>query len=390
MPIRLIHATLVGTTALYEDETLTIGDDGLIVADDPTACEWNCHGGLLLPGAIDIHCDAIEKCVEARPGVPFPLEFSLPQIDIINAAAGITTVYHALSFERAGQGSKTIRSDRTSCAIIAGLEVLRRDSLVDHRRLLRYEVTFPETLSTILDLITQGQADLVSINDHSPGQGQFKDLEAFIHYYTANRGFDAADADAFGRQLQEASRQSIDDVRRLIAHCHAHHLQIASHDDDSAHQVESFHKVGVRLCEFPVCLEAAHRAHELDMPSILGAPNVIRGGSQSGNLRALDAIKAGVCDCLCSDYAPWTLIQAALLLPDLCGLGLPQAVALISANPAQAAGLTDRGRIEIGRRADLVLVDTNHRPPRISRVWSAGRPIFQAENRCRTSHLQQS
>jgi alpha-D-ribose 1-methylphosphonate 5-triphosphate diphosphatase len=166
-------------------------------------------------------------------------------------------------------------------------------------------------------------------------------------------------------------------IRRLIGAAHERGIRVASHDDDTPEKVETLHGLGVGISEFPINLESAQAARERGMSTVFGAPNILRGKSQSGAMRALDAVKAGVADCLCADYHPAALIMAVFRLPELAGISLADAVRLVSTNPARAAGLTDRGEIAVGKRADLVAVAHINGLAQASSVFSAGKLVFE-------------
>jgi alpha-D-ribose 1-methylphosphonate 5-triphosphate diphosphatase len=167
-------------------------------------------------------------------------------------------------------------------------------------------------------------------------------------------------------------------VEALLSHAQGLGIPTASHDDDSIQRIATMRNLGVAMSEFPITLDTARAAVSCGLPTILGAPNVLRGQSQSGSMRAIDAIRAGVASCLCSDYQPSALIAAAYTVAAQTDLTLPQAVALVTLNPAQACGLSDRGRIAPGLRADLVAVAQVGTQPLISHTWSAGRLVFSA------------
>src|SRR5690606_31125365 len=165
-------------------------------------------------------------------------------------------------------------------------------------------------------------------------------------------------------------------VATLVGHARRLGVPTASHDDDSVQRVATMRNLGISMSEFPINLDTATAAVSCGLPTILGAPNVLRGRSQSGSMRAIDAVRAGVASCLCSDYQPSTLIAAAFAVAAQTDLSWPQAIALVTANPADACGLSDRGRIAVGQRADLVAVAQVGALPLISHTWSAGRLVF--------------
>jgi alpha-D-ribose 1-methylphosphonate 5-triphosphate diphosphatase len=193
-----------------------------------------------------------------------------------------------------------------------------------------------------------------------------------------NHGMSREQAEEAAQSKVDALDGAIGRVELLLAHARRHGIPTASHDDDSVHRIAAMRALGVAMSEFPITLDTAQAAVSCGLPTILGAPNVLRGQSQSGSMRAIDAIRAGVASCLCSDYQPSTLIAAAFAAARQAGLTLSQAAALVSANPALACGLTDRGRIQAGLRADLIAVQTVGEQPLVTHTWSAGRLVFSA------------
>jgi len=377
----LTHARIVLPDTVLEDSALLI-EDGTIAAVDPAgggdAPVTDLAGLTLVPGLIDLHCDAIEKETEPRARVLFPLEFAVAQVDRRNAAAGITTPYHALSFANNEWG---VRNNETAASVARAMAAFRPHSLVDNRIHCRYEVTDPQAVAVLAALMDEGVVDLLSVMDHSPGQGQFKTLESYVDYLMGNHGMSRGQAhDAVQAKL--AGRDgALARIEQLLGHAAARGIPTASHDDDSVQRIAAMRALGVSMSEFPITLDTARAALACGLPTILGAPNVLRGGSQSGSMRAIDAVRAGVASCLCSDYQPSTLAAAAFLAAEQAGLPLPQAVALITANPAQACGLADRGRIAPGLRADLAAVAHVNGQPLVCHTWSAGRLVFSAHYR---------
>ncbi|MGO4327689.1 alpha-D-ribose 1-methylphosphonate 5-triphosphate diphosphatase [Cupriavidus sp. 2TAF22] len=381
LPAYLTRARIVLPDGVLADSALLI-EDGRIAAIEPAAADVpraaqviDLCGQTLMPGLIDLHCDAIEKEAEPRSRVMFPLDFAVAQVDRRNAAAGITTPYHALSFASTQFG---VRNNETAAQIVRTVAAFRDHSLVDNRIHCRYEVTDASALPVLEQLLEAGVVDLVSVMDHSPGQGQFKTLEAYVAYMIGNHDMSREEAVAAADKKVAEQQGALERVERLLALAARLGVPAASHDDDSVQRIATMQALGVRMSEFPINLETARAAVAQGLPTILGAPNVLRGQSQSGSMRAIDAIRAGVADCLCSDYQPSTLIAAAFAAEREAGLTPSQAAALVGANPARACGLTDRGRIEPGLRADLVSVAMVAGQPLVSHTWSAGRLVFAA------------
>ncbi len=374
----LTGARVVLPNDVLDDASVLI-EDGCIAAINPVsgsgAQSIDLSGKTLIPGMIDLHCDALEKEVEPRPNVHFPLDFACAQADKRNAAAGVTTVFHALSFANEELG---VRNNAFAASVTRAVHAWNPHGLVDNRVHCRYEVTDPTAPEILLELMAADEMHLLSVMDHTPGQGQFKDIAAFRNYLARTYKKSEAELDSLMENKLAQAEGAMARIRQLIDAAKATGIRIASHDDDTPEKVQTLHGLGVGISEFPVNLETARAARKLGMSTVFGAPNILRGKSQSGAIRALDAVLAGVADCLCADYHPETLIVAVFRLPELAGISLADAVRLVSANPARAAGLADRGEIAVGKRADLVSVAHINGLAQASHVFSAGKLVFQA------------
>lgn len=378
MHYHITNARLILADQVLEQASLLI-EDGQITAINPStvkaAQSIDLGNRYLLPGLIDLHADALEKDIEPRPNVHFPLEFAIAQADKRNAAAGITTVFHSLSFANAELG---LRNNAMAADIVRAIHAFNGKGLVDNRVHTRYEITDPTALPVLLELLDEDSVHLLSIMDHTPGQGQFKDMRAYQDYLQKSYQKTEAETQAIiDDKLAQAEAAQIR-VKQLIAHAHAKNVHVASHDDDCPDKVAEIKALGVHISEFPINLETARYAIEQGMRTIMGAPNILRGKSQSGSMKAQDAIEHGVASCLCSDYAPASLLAAVFLLEQRGVLSLPEAVQLVSLNPAQALGLADRGEIAVGKRADLVCVDFVDAYPQTRQTWVNGQPVYQA------------
>ncbi|NIJ57584.1 alpha-D-ribose 1-methylphosphonate 5-triphosphate diphosphatase [Pseudochelatococcus lubricantis] len=355
-------------------------EDGWIaeIRETPvTGADFTGGGRLLLPGFIDMHGDMIEKEVEPRPNVRMPLELGIYELDKRLASSGITTAYAALSFN-AGNVQGHIRSEDNTRRLIETLMAMKGELLVDHRVHARFEVTFTRALGVVEALLRQGAVDLISLMDHTPGQGQYRDIEKHIAHVAAARKIGTAEAAEHVRQRiaqRDEAGDSMEVVQGLAGLAREHGVILASHDDDSAAKVALLHGLGVTISEFPVTMEAAAEARRLGLATAMGAPNALRGLSYSGNLSAREAFAAGLLDILASDYHPPAILPAVLALGETGTGGLPAAAALATANPAAALGLSDRGRIAEGMRADLVIAERG-RIPRLRATIRGGRPIW--------------
>jgi alpha-D-ribose 1-methylphosphonate 5-triphosphate diphosphatase len=376
--ILLINAQVVFPTETRDGVAILI-EDGRIASIDPDRTEKteiiDLDGRILIPGMIDLHCDALEKEIEPRPNVHFPLDFSCAQADKRNAVAGITTVFHALSFANHELG---VRNNAFAAKIARAIRSFRLQALIDNRVHARYEVT-DETAPPILrELIEQGDAHLISFMDHSPGQGQFRDVETYRNYLSHTYKTNEDTIEGILTRKLKAAQGAMDRMRYLAEIAQLHGVPIASHDDDSPEKIATVQAFGAVISEFPINIETARAARKNGLATLFGAPNILRGKSQSGNMRALDAVINGVADCLCGDYSPAALLPSIMRLPSLTDITLSQAVAMVTVNPARAIGLSDRGEIAIGKRADLVAVKMYGSLPHVEKVWKDGKLVISA------------
>lgn len=322
--------------------------------------ELHGDGLLLLPGFVDMHGDMVEREVEPRPNVPMPLELGLRDLDRRLAVAGITTAYAAVSFSPSSTYGH-LRSYEHTSAIIRGLKAMGPQLLVDHRVHARFEITFPKALSIIETLIAEGAVDLISLTDHTPGQGQYRDIERHVEKMVREKGVSRDEAaQSVAKRIEERSQPAeimAQTLNAISATCRKHDVALASHDDDTPAKVALMRDLGAAISEFPVTIEAAREARAMGLATAMGAPNALRGQSYSGNLSAREAHAEGVLDILASDYHPSAILPAVLELAKADPAGLPGATRLATFNPAHALGLSDRGEIAVGKQADFVIAD---------------------------------
>ncbi len=336
-----------------------------------------------IAGLVDLHGDMLERELEPRPGAAFPIELALLELDKRLAAAGVTTAYAAISFSE--HRAKHIRSEERAREIVEGVAGLRESLLTEMRIHARFEITNHRAAPVLEELLAEKMVDIVSLNDHTPGQGQYRDLEQFIQYVSTWQGKTREEVESNVRERMQRAAEAppswevIAQITKLALEAG---MVVASHDDDSSEKVDLVRSVGASLSEFPINLEAAKAARAYGMQIIMGAPNALRGGSHSGNLSALEALEHGVLDILASDYYPAAMLKAALSIVERGMLSLPEAINLVSLNPARAVGMTDRGSLEVGQHADVVLVDhnDNHRVVATLRggkiIYWAGHPVL--------------
>lgn len=375
----LTNARLVTADRVFNG-TLVIRD-GLITEVEegrshlPQALDLN--GDHLLPGLVELHTDNLEKHMSPRPGVDWPSASAVLTHDAQIVAAGITTVFDALSIGDIKPGSQRMQQLPMMLEAIASAAEAG-DLRAEHRLHLRCEVCHPDVLSLFRDLVEHPLVQLVSVMDHSPGQRQFALESKYREYYKGKYHINDEEMDAFTKEQKANSRMYSDRHRRaVVEECQARGLALASHDDATLAHAQESAAYGMSIAEFPTTLEAARASHELGMKVLMGAPNIVRGGSHSGNIAAAELAVANVLDILSSDYYPASLLQAALMLAEQDNdYDLPRAVATVSRLPAQAAGLHDRGEIRAGLRADLLQTRIQPSQPLIRQVWREGRRVF--------------
>ena len=313
------------------------------------------EGDYLLPGLVELHTDNLERQFTPRPGVEWPAEAAVLAHDSQLAAAGITT---ALDTVRVGGGDKARPEHLSGMAdavkAAAGWGVLR----AEHFLHLRCEVSSPDLMERFLPFMDDPLVRLVSLMDHTPGQRQFVDLGKHREYYQGRYGLSDGEMDEYVEAKQQAQQQFSARHRALVVKAlEGRNVTLASHDDATVEHIEESVRDGVAIAEFPTRLEAAEAARRNGLAVLMGAPNLVLGGSHSGNASALDLASSGLLDMLSSDYVPSSTLQGVFLLRDgIVGMTLPEAAATATANPARAVGLEDRGEIAAGKRADFVRV----------------------------------
>jgi alpha-D-ribose 1-methylphosphonate 5-triphosphate diphosphatase len=360
-------AIVDGDVAVDGGRVVEVGD---VNSDADTVIDAD--GRYVLPGLVDLHGDDIENHLHPRSGVRMDTATALSTADRANVSAGITTKFHAISFEvdDSKNRSPALAADLTDAVTAT------EDLLTDHRLHARCEVTQEACVDAVLDVVDAGDVDLVSVMSHIPGKGQFQDVEAFREYYEASANHTAEEATRIIEERADVSLATVRErVDRVVDRAHAADAVTASHDDEDPAEVARLAETGVDITEYPITLETAERATEEAMTTAMGAPNLVRGESQWGNLSTATAIEAGVVDVLVSDYHPHSLLAAAFTDTDE---PLHERIRRVTANPADAVGLEDRGRISAGARADLVIVDPDPTPT-VTQAIVGGDPVYRAD-----------
>lgn len=333
------------------------------------------EGGWLLPGLIELHTDNLDKFFTPRPKVDWPAHSAMSSHDALMVASGITTVLDAVAIGDVRDGGD--RLENLEKMINAIEETQKRGvNRAEHRLHLRCELPHHTTLPLFEKLVQREPVTLVSLMDHSPGQRQFANREKYREYYQGKYSLTDVQMQQYEEeQLALAARWSQPNRESIAALCRARQIALASHDDATHAHVAESHQLGSVIAEFPTTFEAAEASRKHGMNVLMGAPNIVRGGSHSGNVAASELAQLGLLDILSSDYYPASLLDAAFRVADdeSNRFTLPQAVKLVTKNPAQALNLQDRGVIGEGKRADLVLAHRKGNHIHIDHVWRQGK-----------------
>lgn len=332
-------------------------------------------GDTIMPGVVDVHTDNLERQVQPRSNARWPSRSAMLTHDAQCAASGVTTVLDALCLGDLGFDKDRITTFKDG---VVDLDALADTGLMkaDHYLHLRCELPAADMMELLDPVADHRKVRMVSLMDHSPGVGQYANLDR----YRAMRKRDGHTEEWIERRIVElqAQRARLRDPNRraLLDRMRGNAAILASHDDRTAEEIEENHRDGIRLSEFPVSLLAATEAQRRGMQVIAGAPNIVRGGSHSGNVSAAELVRQGAVDALASDYVPAALVEAAFAIVREAGITLPQGVAMVTANPAAMAGLPDRGRLAPGLRADLVRIREHEGMPVVRQVWRAGERVI--------------
>ena len=336
------------------------------------------QGDYLLPGLIELHTDHLESHYFPRRAVTWHAGSAVLAYDAQIAAAGITTVFDSFrvgvdEFDAGEQLGDEAALLAEAIRRAADADLLRADHLTH----LRCEVAAPNVVDSLHAVLASHSAQLISLMDHSPGQRQYRDLEKYFIYYSGKSGRSRADlAEVAGERQRIGGIRALENRPRIVEIAKTRGIVLASHDDTTAEEVALARCDGVTIAEFPTTLEAASASRAAGMATVMGAPNVVRGGSHSGNASARELAEAGQLDILSSDYVPAALLMAAFRLADAPAMGgLAGAMRLVSKAPAEATGLKDRGEIAVGRRADLLRVAKHDGEPVVRAVWREGRRV---------------
>lgn len=353
--------------------------DGGVITDigSPSRTGLDLDGDYLIPGLVELHTDHLETHYAPRPKVRWNPVAAVQAHDAQIAASGITTVLDAIRVgldEHADMGAAEMRI--LADAIRAGSDAGRLRA--EHHIHLRCEVSAPDCLESFSLIQDDPQVRLASLMDHAPGQRQFSSMDAYKTYYQGKLKMSDAELDAFTRRRNAESQEFSGKQRRAIAElCQARGIVLASHDDATRDHVDEAVGLGIEIAEFPTTMEAAKASRQAGMAILMGGPNIVRGGSHSGNVSARALAEADLLDIISSDYIPFSMLQSAFALADVVeSVSLSKAIQMVTKRPADAAGFTDRGEIAIGMRADLVHVRVEDGIPIVRTVWRQGQRVI--------------
>jgi alpha-D-ribose 1-methylphosphonate 5-triphosphate diphosphatase len=357
-----------GWIALVDGKIAEIGEGRA-----PSGAE-DAGGDLITPGLIELHTDHLEAHYVPRPKVFWDPIAAVISYDGQLATSGITTVLDSLRVWRE-DGAEEV--DGRAGVLAAAISAARDENLLraDHFLHLRCEIPMPSVVEEARELVGRPDVRLMSLMDHTPGQRQFRDEKKLRDYYRGkNGGKTDAELDVlFERRFAYQKAYAADNMRAIVALAQQHGIPLASHDDTTEENVADALRDGVAVAEFPTTVEAARALHAAGIDILMGAPNVVRGGSHSGNIAAVDLAHEGLLDILSSDYIPSSLLMAALQLPQhVPAIDLAAAIRTVTKAPAEAVGLSDRGEIAVGKRADLIRVHVAGNVPVVRSVWREG------------------
>ncbi|WP_407311184.1 alpha-D-ribose 1-methylphosphonate 5-triphosphate diphosphatase [Desulfosporosinus sp. SB140] len=335
------------------------------------------QGRYIMPGFIDLHSDAIEKEIQPRPNTLFPTDMAFYELEKKLVVSGITTMYHSLSLS----DEWGVRNQDAVIGVIKTINRLKTArSMIHHKIHLRYELTFLAGLDVLEGLIREGSINFMSYMDHTPGQGQFKDAEALKNFTIQSYGKKEQEINDFlDKTIENQARIDWTKLRELSKLAQKEGIRLASHDDDTRGKIDTLLECEGIVSEFPINLETALYAASKGLHVCVGAPNIIRGKSHSNNMKAIDALKNNAADIICSDYLPSAILPAIFHLTRE-GIKLTEAVKMATLNPAKALGNEGSvGSIEVGKSADLLIVEMHQDYPILRQTIVGGNTVFQSD-----------
>jgi alpha-D-ribose 1-methylphosphonate 5-triphosphate diphosphatase len=392
------NGTVIGPESEYHNHRVLIEDEQ-IVSVQPMGAELpasflsdeveiiDAAGGLVVPGFIDIHSDYIEHMAAPRPSSLIDFRVALHETERELMMHGITTMYHSLSFNDATAfKKKKIRSPeytREFARLIS--QTQKGGHLIHHRFHARFEISSVHRVQEIEQYIEEGKVHLLSFTDHTPGQGQYRDVEVYRGTMKGYRDVSEQELDRIVESSLNKDKLTVESMTALVEKAREHQVAVASHDDDTIEKLKMNQAMGLNISEFPIHIETALAAKSMGFHTVAGAPNILLGGSHTGNLSAAEAVDAGAIDILCSDYYPASLLHAVFILHKHWSVSLVDAFRLVTLNPAKAVKADEqRGSIEPGKAADILIIhQLQDGYPAVDRVLISGQLCMQTQYRGR-------
>lgn len=385
----IINGKLVLSDGVVENRVLLTQDDRIVgLAENAGGADRviDARGRYVLPGLIDVHSDRIEQYIQPRPTSQMDFELALKECERELLNCGITTIYHSMSLmknEVFGIMPLRIRANVEKFARLVS-EIHGRSHLIHHRLHLRLEIDNPDAFEIAGDMIRGKLVHEISFMDHTPGQGQYRNLEIYRRSIAPYRGGEVTTMAMDEILVYHRTKQvmSAEELRELAELAHQNGIPVASHDDDTEEKLAVNKLIGVDISEFPILLETARSAKRHGFATVIGAPNILLGGSHSGNMSAAEAVCAGCADILCSDYYPTAILQGIFFMHLRRGVPLWEMVRKATLAPAQAMRIDgDYGSLEPGKKADLLIVDLLDGYPVVTHALVDGIPALQMEYR---------
>ena len=387
---RVVNGRVVTEDAVLENVDLLVRDDRIEAiercrAPAPEEKVVDAAGGWVMPGFLDMHADYIEQMAAPRPTAVMDFQLAIREAERELLTHGVTTMFHSICFYGWSEfGRGPMREPENARRFVGIVRTAHRQRhLIRHRVHARFEIDSLGRVAELADYLRTGAVHLLSFMDHTPGQGQYRDLEVYRATLKAWKGMGDEQVAQSIRESRARQKMTLAGIREISELARSCRVAVASHDDDSLDKLALVNGIGATISEFPTTLEVARRAREIGMHVVAGAPNVLLGGSHSGNLSAEEAVRQDAVDILCSDYYPAALLHAVFALARTTRRELPDLVRLVTLNPAQAVMMDGEvGSLRPGKKADLVVVHLLEKGfPAITHVMVDGRSVFRASYR---------
>lgn len=381
--IAIKNGKIVTPDEVIEGKVLLIEEDCIVGIVEKIIEEEkviDAHGSYIIPGFIDIHSDRIEQIILPRPTAQMDMELALRECERELLNQGITTMFHSLSlYKDEFFGKSPLRTKESIDKLVALLQSRNTQKhLIHHYLHLRIEIDNLEAFDVVKEMICANMVQEISFMDHTPGQGQYGDLKVYEETVKKYHGTEVESEGMEGilQYHKTKDRMTVDQLKELCDLAHQYGIRVASHDDDTKEKLMINKKIGVDISEFPINVETAKEAKKEGFYTVVGAPNILLGGSHSGNMSAAEAIQEDCADILCSDYYPPAILYGIFHMYHTYSVPLSEVVKKATLNPAKATGISEEyGSIEKGKKADLLIVDEFDNYPVITKVFIHGKTV---------------